>query len=137
MAARKNPRQSSLSALLLLVGACRHYGWELASEDLAGVASKGLGAAAILCLIWLCYHLAGGGKLVLAVAAWWSFEELQVVLCTAAWAIEPWHVPKGKAMCSAKAGFDIGAITVIIVSALAVAVTSYSARETEGNENVR
>lgn len=134
MAARLSP--SDLAVMMLLIGATRHYGWPLVPSDLGGVASKGLGAAAILALMWIAYHLAGGGRLLLAVLAWWSFEELQVVLCTAAWAIEPWHVPEGAAMCSARAGFDIGALTVIIVAALAVAVNSYRSQDTKGNENV-
>jgi hypothetical protein len=121
---------------MLLIGATRHYGWALVPAELAGVASKGLGATAILALMWLVYHFAGGGRLLLAVLAWWSFEELQVVLCTAAWAIEPWHVPEGQAMCSARAGFDIGAITVIIVAGLALAVSSYRSQDTKGHENV-
>lgn len=134
MAALKS--QSSLAAAMLVIGSFRHYAWALVPAELAGVASKGLGAAALLAMIWIAYRLTSGGRLLLAVAAWWSFEELQVVLCTAAWAIQPWHVPVGQAMCSAKAGFDIGALTVILVAALAVSVSSYRSQETQGNENV-
>jgi hypothetical protein len=134
VAGRWNP--SNLAGVMLLIGAARHYGWDLVPANLAGVASKGMGAAAILALMWIAYYLAGGGRLLLAVLAWWSFEELQVVLCAAAWAVEPWHVPEGAAMCSARAGFDIGALTVIIVAGLALAVSSYRSQETKGHENV-
>lgn len=125
----------NLAALLLLVGTCRHYGWHVFPDDLAAVASKGIGGLAMLALIWSVYALSEGGRLLLAVAAWWSIEEAQVVLCSLAWMAEPWHVPKGQAMCSARAGFDIGALSVILVAALAVAVSSYSRHNKKGSQN--
>ena len=126
---------SNLTALMLVVGACRHYGWNLFPVELAGVASKGIGGLAMLALIWSVYALSEGGRLLLMVAAWWSFEEAQVALCSFAWMAEPWHVPQGQPMCSARAGFDIGALSVIIVAALAVAVSAYSRHNSKGSQN--
>ena len=119
---------------MLLTGAARHYGWELAPGALGGVASKGLGGAAALLLLcltcWLVRHRA-----VWLVAAWWIFEELQIVLCTAAWIFQgPWPVDPGQAMCSARAGFDIGAATIVVVGLLAIyvlPVNSYRSKENE------
>lgn len=125
----------NLAALLLLVGTCRHYGWYAFPIDLAAVASKGIGGLAMLVLIWTVYALSEGGRLLLAVAAWWSFEEAQVALCSVAWMVEPWYVPQGQPMCSARAGFDIGAISVVLVAALAVAVSSYSRHNSKGSQN--
>lgn len=125
--------RKNLSSALLLIGAVRHYGWALVPADVAGVVSKGLGAAAILALLVL---LMPRG-MAAAVAAWFAFEEMQVVICSAMWLIEPWPVNKGQAMCSSYIGFDIGAISLCIVAAFAVAVNSYSATKLGGHENER
>lgn len=123
-----------LAAFLLAVGGFRHYGWALFPPDLAGVASKGLGGLAILALIFAI--LASKESLLCwAVGIWWAFEEAQVVLCSALWMVNPWHVPKGQAMCSARVGFDIGALSVIIVAALALAVNTYSRHNSKGSQN--
>lgn len=123
----------NLCSALLLICAVRHYGWALAPAEVAGVVSKGLGAAAILALLAI---LRPGG-LAAAVAAWFAFEELQVLICSALWVVSPWHVEEGRAMCSAYIGFDIGAISLCIVAAFAVAVNSYSSTKLDGHENER
>ena len=125
--------RKNLCSALLLIGAVRHYGWALAPADVAGVVSKGLGAAAILALLVL---LKPRG-MAAAVAAWFAFEELQVLICSALWVVQPWHVNKGQAMCSAYVGFDIGAISLCIVAAFAVAVNSYSGNKYGVRENER
>lgn len=122
--------RKSLCSALLLVGAVRHYGWALVPAEMAGVASKGLGAAAILALLLM---LRPRG-LAAAVAAWFAVEELQVLLCSALWMRQPWPVNEGQAMCSAFVGFDIGAVSLAIVAAFAVAVSSYSFTKLEGHE---
>ena len=125
--------RKNLCSALLLIGAVRHYGWALAPADVAGVVSKGLGAAAILALLVL---LKPRG-MAAAVAAWFAVEELQVLICSALWVVQPWHVNKGQAMCSAYVGFDIGAISLCIVAAFAVAVNSYSGNKYGVRENER
>ncbi len=125
--------RKNLASALLLIGALRHYGWALVPVELAGVASKGLGAVAILSLLAL---LQPKGIAAL-VAAWIAFEELQVLICSAMWMREPWHVEPGQAMCSAYVGFDIGAISLCIVAAFAVAVNSYSGNKYGVRENER
>ena len=112
----------ALAVAMLAVGAARHYLWALVPAPMRGLASKCLGAVAILALLAVVVWLAGS-LLVAAVAAWWAAEEAQVVLCTSWYAIEPWHVPEGAAMCSAKAGFDLGAVGIVAVSVLLWRIT--------------
>lgn len=119
--------RTDLAAWLLLVGALRNYGWELWQP--AGVASKMLGGVAILCLIWTVFSLSRGGKLLLVVCLWWTYEELQVVICSGMYLVKPWPVPSGVAMCSAYVGWDIGNLSVITLSSIAVAVNVYSMRK--------
>lgn len=99
--------------LMLAVGASRHYGWHLGPDALAGLASKALGAAAILCLLALLYERMRYG---LPVFVWWAWEETQVLLCTTWFMVEPWPVAPGQAICSAKVGFDIGAVGILVVA---------------------
>ena len=105
---------------LLLVGACRHYGWQHFPVELQGMASKGLGAAAILCLLCVVYAHA---KPAWPVLAWWAWEECQVLLCSVAYMAEPWTVAPGVGICSSRIGFDIGAAGIMCVAYLAHRVT--------------
>ena len=118
-----------LAAWLLLLGSVRHYGWELWTPH--GVAAKMLGGVAILGLLWTVY-LIRQSRILLVVVAWWSYEELQVVICSAAYLARPWHVPPGKAMCSAYVGWDIGSLSVLTLAVIAFAVNVYSSRNAEG-----
>ena len=108
---------------MLLIGATRHYAWDWFPMELKGVASKGLGGLALLAMIWTVYKLRPSGTLAL-VMLWWAFEELQVVLCSAWFMFDPWPVAPGQAMCSAKVGFDIGAIGIMIISVLLIRVST-------------
>jgi hypothetical protein len=113
---QKNPFDGRQIALAMLaVAALRHYGWEIAPPELRGLLSKALGAMAILALVWIIDSLVQhwGVRLVALV---WTWEQLQTVICSAWYAVEPWPVPVGVAMCSAKAGFDLGAVGVMFVA---------------------
>ena len=103
--------------LLLAVGASRHYGWALGSDATAGLASKALGAAAILYLLAVVWEQTRAGA---AILLWWAWEELQVLTCTAWYMADPWPVAQGQAICSAKAGFDLGAVGILIIALLAM-----------------
>ena len=46
----------------------------------------------------------------------WTFEQSQVIVCSAWYAVEPWPVPVGQAMCSAKMGFDLGTVGVLVMA---------------------
>lgn len=80
---------------------------------MAGLASKALGAAAILYLLAVVWEHTRAGA---AIFLWWAWEELQVLTCTAWFMVDPWPVAQGQAICSAKAGFDLGAAGVLILS---------------------
>lgn len=111
-----------LCAGLLLVGAWRHYGWALFDGPTRALVSKASGAAAICFLLWIVWKHAGT-KWALPVFLWWAWEETQVVLCSVWFIHAPWPIEPGQAMCSAKAGFDIGALGIVFVAVLAFRLT--------------
>jgi len=114
--AHKSPCDPKRLALVLLaVAAVRCYGWEIAPPELRGLLSKALGAMAIIALVWIIDGLVQHWAVRL-VALIWTFEQMQTVLCSAWYAIEPWPVEVGQAMCSAKAGFDLGALGVMFIA---------------------
>ena len=116
MAGHANPSSGRQIALAMLaVAAVRCYGWELAPPELRGLLSKALGAMAIIALVWIIDSLVQhwGVRLVALI---WTWEQMQTVICSAWYAVEPWPVATGQAMCSAKAGFDLGAIGVMFVA---------------------
>ena len=118
----------NLAAELLLIAALRHYGWALLPAELQGMASKGLGAAAALVLLSVVWRLRPS-KILLPVLLWWAWEELQTLICAAAWIIDPWTVPPGVGICSARIGFDLGATGILAVAIIAyrlVPVSIYS-----------
>lgn len=112
----------ALPVIMLMVGASRHFLWHLMPMEWRGSASKALGGAALLALIWIIYLLSTRARWLLPVLLWWSVEELQVVLCSVAYIVEPWVVPVGKSICSARLDLDIGAVTIVAVAALLVCV---------------
>lgn len=107
------------AAVFLAAGALRHYLWARFPDDLQGMASKGLGALAILFLLAVVLGSSKAPKALVLVIAWWAWEECQVVLCSIAYMIEPWNVPPGVGICSAKTGLDIGALGILVVGYLA------------------
>ncbi len=100
---------------MLAVALLRHYGWEIAPPELRGLLSKALGAMAIMALVWIIDGLVRHWA-VRMVALVWTWEQMQTVICSAWYAVEPWPVPVGQAMCSAKAGFDLGAVGVMFIA---------------------
>lgn len=111
-------QSNGLAVALLAIGASRHYGWLLADVQHMGVASKALGAIAALCLlaiVWANFS----SWLLTPVIVWYGFEELQTAVCSVMFLIEPWHVEAGQSMCSARIGFDIGAVGIAVVGGIA------------------
>jgi hypothetical protein len=101
--------------VLLAVAAVRCYGWEIAPPELRGLLSKALGAMAIIALVWIIDGLVQHWSVRL-VALVWTWEQMQTVVCSAWFAVEPWPVEVGQPMCSAKAGFDLGALGVMLIA---------------------
>lgn len=111
-------RVNQLAPILLLIGAARHYGWLMVDVQSYGVASKGLGALAAMALLWVLSRRVNG-FVVLWVMLWYGFEELLTATCSFAYLIAPWPVEVGQSMCSARIGFDIGAIGIFVVGLIA------------------
>lgn len=111
-------RRAELAVFLLLVYAARHYGWLIADPELMGVASKALGSMAALCLISIIWWNLPS-KSICAVLGWYAFEELQTVACSIMYLENPWPIKPGESMCSARIGFDIGAVGAFAISFLA------------------
>jgi hypothetical protein len=56
------------------------------------------------------------------VAAWWLYEEALTSLCTAGRMIAWWYVGAGREQCSEKIGMHLGAISLVIIGALAASI---------------
>lgn len=126
----------NFAALLLLLCVMRHYGWTLAPESLAGVASKGIGAIVILSLLATLRPVFANG-LTWCIAGWWACNEIMVAGCSGAWMIRPWAVRTGYPMCSEWIGVDLGLIAAVFVAVIALTVSLYSGRVSKGSQNER
>lgn len=130
--APKSPTEAPLVAGLLLVAALRHYGYDLFPAGMRGMASKGLGAVLILALLWALYSKVGG-KPMLWLALWLTWEELQVAMCSLAYIVSPpWSVPDGASICSALVGLDLGAFGICAVLAIAVNLSTLTGAQQSG-----
>jgi hypothetical protein len=98
---------------VLALGVLRHYGWVPFDPELRGIASKALGGLALLGVVPFIYK-AYPSRLMALVLAWWSFEALQILICSIAYAIKPWEVPTGASICSVGIGLDLGAIGAML-----------------------
>lgn len=112
-------RVNQLAIALLLMGAARNYGWLLADPQVMGVASKAIGAIAAICFLLIIWMNFPRNLLLTLVIAWYAFEELQTAMCSVMYLIKPWPVEVGQSMCSARIGFDVGAVGVFVVGLLA------------------
>ena len=105
---------------LLAIMAVRHYAWQWVPAEHAGDVSKALGALAALGLLWL---LAGYRQPGDDLARWalllYAWHEASVVLCVAWFIHAPWPIAPGQAMCSARVGFDLSALGLLVVAVLA------------------
>ena len=105
---------------LLITMTLRHYAWRWVPADHAGEASKALGAVAALSLLWLLagYRRPGDGLAFWALALY-ALHEASAALCATWFIFAPWPILQGQAMCSAKLGFDLGALGLLLVAILA------------------
>jgi len=119
---------------LVALTVVRYYAPWLAPADVRGLVSKSLGAAqslvhvAVICIIvqhWL-RHVAGPIMLAAAYAVW---EEAQGAICPIWYIFEPWHVPQGAAMCSARAGYDFGLLGAFAAAGVVWAIYRWSKRQ--------
>lgn len=108
----------SIAAAVFLIAAFRNYAWGVFPPEMRGSASKALGALALLGMMLITYQLKPS-KLLAVVMIWWAWEETQTVVCSVAYMIDPWAVPVGQSICSARIGFDLGAIGLVVIALLA------------------
>lgn len=104
-----------MTLFLLLLGAQRHYAWELSTQQ--ALVWNVCGSVTILLLLWIVVwkHWT---KLNLFVAGWWSLEELQTITCSTLFMWRPWPVPQGEAMCSSLIGFNLSSLGILCVALL-------------------
>jgi hypothetical protein len=112
----------------------RYYAPWLAPADVRYLVSKSLGAMqslvhiAVLCILaqhWM-RRVAGPIMLAAAYAAW---EEAQGAICPIWYIVEPWHVPQGAAMCSARAGYDFGVLGASVAAGVVWSIYRWGARQ--------
>lgn len=110
----------SLWPALLAIMAARHYAWRWVPAEHAGDASKALGAAAALGLLWIFSSgLKPGDDLARWAILLYAWHEGAVALCATWYIFAPWPILPGQAMCSARIGFDLGALGLLVVAVLA------------------
>jgi len=122
VAAVVQANRSDVAVVLLLVMGARHYLYDAWPPELRGLASKALGALALLSMVWLVVSLVPRSTPVTLVALWWSIEEVQVALCSFAYMVRPWPVPVGHSICSARLDLDLGAVGIVVIFWLAIYV---------------
>ena len=114
--------RSEVACVLLLVLAARHYGYDFWPAELRGLASKALGALALVTLVWLAVLQVQRSLAIYAVALWFSVEEVQVTLCSFLYMRKPWPVQPGQSICSARLDLDLGALGIVVVFWLSLLV---------------
>jgi hypothetical protein len=97
----------SVACIVVSAVLARHYGWGLVPPELAGVASKMLGALASLVFLAL-IAMAWRRKAVWLACAYGAWEYGQTAFCSAAYMVKPWPIVPGQPMCSAWVGLDVG-----------------------------
>lgn len=116
-------RGSVNAAALLAVGVVLFYAWNLAPVAHQGRIWNACGAAARIYLLWALIRATHAGPAAVAVAVWWTAEDLMVAGCKLAGIWWTWYVPPGQAECSALLGFDLGAVGILVAAALLGFVT--------------
>ena len=107
-------RTVAFAAGLLALFAARHLGYYLFDGADRAHAWNISGAVLGLILAALAV-MAVPTRVVVLICAWAAFEELQVILCSAAWIIRPWTVLPGRDQCSALVGVDLGALGLMAI----------------------
>ena len=108
--------RSNLALAMLALAAVRGYSWGIVSPDMRGLASKAAGGLALLAMIWLAHSLVRPAWAVALAATVWSVGELQVVMCSVWYMVEPWAVPVGAPICSARFDLDLGAAGIVLIA---------------------
>lgn len=98
----------------------REVAWSWFPAELQGMASKGLGALLVLVLLAAVWRLSSRSGWLTAAMAYGAWSALQTVICSFAFMVEPWTVPPGVGICSARIDFDLGALGLLVAAWFAV-----------------
>lgn len=98
----------------------REVAWTWAPVELHGMASKGLGAFLVLVLLVVVWLQSSRSGWLMAAIGYGAWSALQTLLCSFAYMVEPWTVPPGMGICSARVDFDLGALGLLIAAWFAV-----------------
>jgi len=127
-------KPSALAAGVMAALVLREVGWAWFPPELQGMASKGLGGLLVLVLlavVWLQSARSGWLDAAIAYGAW---SALQTLLCSFAYMVEPWTVPPGVGICSARLDLDLGALGLLVAALFAMrasGVNVYRSAKTE------
>jgi hypothetical protein len=91
----------------------REVGWSGFPPELQGMASKGLGALLVLVLLAAVWLLSSRSGWLMAAVAYGAWSALQTLICSVVYMVEPWTVPPGVGICSARIDFDLGALGLL------------------------
>lgn len=126
VAVDRKSRPSVLAAVIMAALVLREVGWTWAPHHLQGMASKGLGALLVLVLLAAVWRLSQCTGWLTAVLAYGAWSALQTLLCAGAFMVDPWTVPPGQGICSARVGFDLGAMGLLAAAWFALRASPVS-----------
>lgn len=109
----RQSRPDALAAVLMAALVLREVAWAWFPAELQGMASKGLGALLVLVLLGAVWLLSSRSGWLMAAMAYGAWSALQTAICSAAYMVEPWTVPPGVGICSARIDFDLGALGLL------------------------
>jgi hypothetical protein len=101
---------------MLALAILRGYGWDVLPVHMKGSASKAAGGLALLAMIWLAHSLVRPSLVVAVAASVWSVGELQVIIGSIWYMLDPWEVPEGASILSAKAGLNLGSAGLVLIA---------------------
>lgn len=119
-------RPDALAAWLVAIVLLRDVGWARFPPEFQGMASKGLGALLVLFLLGALWTHAQRSRWLLAGIAYGAWSALQTAICSAAYMLQPWEVPPGIGICSARVEFDLGALGLMFAAWFAVRASRVS-----------
>lgn len=104
----------------------REVAWSWFQAELQGMASKGLGALLVLVLLGAVWLLSLRSGWLMAAIGYGAWSALQTLLCACAYMVEPWTVPPGVGICSARIDFDLGALGLLAAAWFALKASPVS-----------
>jgi hypothetical protein len=106
---------------LLLVGMALSYGWQWAPEELMGTAWNITTSVLVILLLALLGLVLASPEIWL-VAALLAVFKLVVITCDVWYAVAPWPVKPGQALCSARLNLPLGVVGLFLGVVLAAAI---------------